>query len=193
MSKKTLDAAKKSGNEAIIQVKKNQPTLYSDCQRIADTIEPDDVYQEPMHKARNRIESRTVSIYFYPLFTHFLRWGQVKMVVKVERYRSVFSTKKKQWIDSHETAFFISTIDLDAQTACQAIRHHWRVENCNHHVRDVTLGEDASRIRINPHIMAKLRSFALNIFRKNQINNISVATYDNVLNLNNLLNYVGIL
>jgi len=36
-------------------------------------------------------------------------------------------------------------------------------------VRDVTLGEDASRIRTNPGIFARLRSFAANILRFNQI------------------------
>lgn len=191
--KKTLDAAKKSECDVIVQVKSNQPTLLRDCQRIADTTEPDDVYQEPLQKGRNRIESRSVSTYFYPMLTHFSQWGQVMMVIKVERYRKTFLTRKKRWHESNETAFFIATIDLDARTTCQAIRNHWGIENSNHYVRDVTLQEDGSRIRINPHIMAKLRSFALNILRRNNVNNISVALYDNCLNLDKLLKHEGIL
>ena len=38
----------------------------------------------------------------------------------------------------------------------------------SHHVRDVTLREDASRIRKNPGIFARIRSFAYNILRFNQ-------------------------
>ena len=45
-----------------------------------------------------------------------------------------------------------------------AIRNHWAIENQNHWVRDVTLAEDVSRIRINPSIMARLRSQALRLF-----------------------------
>ena len=41
-------------------------------------------------------------------------------------------------------------------------------QNGLHYVRDVTLREDASRIRINPGIFARLRSFAYNIIRFNQ-------------------------
>ncbi len=66
------------------------------------------------------------------------------------------------------------------------------MENRNHHVRDVTLREDASRIRRNPGIFARLRSFTLNILRKNRITNVSEALYDNALCLDNLLDYAGI-
>jgi hypothetical protein len=49
-------------------------------------------------------------------------------------------------------------------------------------VRDVTLGEDQSRIRTNPHIFAKLRSFALNILRYNQVDNVSLELFENSMN-----------
>jgi hypothetical protein len=54
------------------------------------------------------------------------------------------------------------------------------------------LQEDASRIRRNPGIFARLRSFALNILRKNKVTNVSEALYDNALNLDNLRDYVGV-
>src|SRR5690348_1838409 len=38
----------------------------------------------------------------------------------------------------------------------------WGIENRDHYVRDVTLGEDASRIRHKPGGMARIRSAALN-------------------------------
>ncbi len=191
--KKTLEAAKERGNDVIVQVKGNQKTLLNDCQRIADTTDPDDVYQEPLIKSRNRIESRKVTIFFYPDLTHFQKWGLVKVVVKVERYRRVFDTKSKTWKTSDETAFYISTIDLTAQEFCQAIRAHWGIENRDHYVRDVTMGEDKSRIRVNPHLFSKLRSFALNILRHNNVENVSVALFDNLMKLDNVLNYAGIL
>ena len=177
----------------IVQVKGNQKTLLHDCERITTDTKPDDVYQEPLTKGRNRIESRTASTYFYPLLSDPVKWASVMMIIKVARFCRRFDTKSQQWRESHETAFYISTIDLDAQTACHAIRQHWGIENRNHYVRDVTLGEDASRIRVNPHIFAKLRSFALNILRHNRVQNVSVELFDNCIDLQRVLNYYGVL
>jgi len=193
LSKKTLDIAKETGNDVIVQVKGNQKTLFNDCQTIAATTIPDDVYQEPLTKVRNRLESRQAELFFYPLLTDVLEWRLVKVVIKVTRYRRVFDTKTKAWQESNKISYYISTIDLSAQLFCQAIRNHWAIENRDHYVRDVTMGEDRSRIRVNPHIFAKLRSFALNILRKNNVENVSAELFDNSMNLEKVLNYVGVL
>ena len=62
---KTLQTAKQTGNEVIVQVKGNQKTLSSDCEVIAKTAKPDDEYQEPITKNRNRIESRKVEVFSF--------------------------------------------------------------------------------------------------------------------------------
>jgi len=54
-------------------------------------------------------------------------------------------------------------------------------------IRDVTLGEDASRIRTKPGIMARIRSVALNVLRANGIQNISLALYTNAVSFDQLL------
>lgn len=190
---KTLQIAKQTGNDVIVQVKENQPTLLNDCQVTSQTVHPDDVYQEPATKTRNRIEKRRVEVFHFPQLTHRHKWGEVKAVIKVHRYRRVFDTKTKAWKTSDEVAFYISTLVLSAQEFGYAIRNHWGIENRNHHVRDVTLGEDKSRIRTNPHIFAKLRSFALNILRKNKVQNVSLELFNNCMNIDNVLNYVGVL
>lgn len=63
---------------------------------------------------------------------------------------------------------------VTSQTAAQAdparlgalLRAHWQVEGL-HWVRDVTLGEDASRIRTaaGPQVMATLRNLAIGLLR----------------------------
>jgi len=53
----------------------------------------------------------------------------------------------------------------------------WGIENKQHYTRDVTLREDASRIRRNPGIFARLRSFAYNILRFNQSDTIPQDRY----------------
>jgi predicted transposase YbfD/YdcC len=193
IAKKTLQTAKETGNEVIVQVKENQETLVHDCQTLAKTTPPAETYQEPVTKAHNRIESRKVELFISPNLTDAEKWALVKVVVKVERSRQVFETKTKTWKHTDETSFYISTIILSAPEFCQAIRDHWGIENRNHYVRDVTMGEDKSRMRTNPHIFAKLRSFALNILRHNKVENVSLALFENSLKLDNVLNYIGIL
>jgi predicted transposase YbfD/YdcC len=193
IAKKTLQTAKATGNEVIVQVKGNQKTLLNDCQTLAATTPPDEVYQEPVTKTRNRIESRKVEIFISPALTDPEQWTLVKVVVKVQRFRQFLDTKTNTWKNSDETSFYISTIILSAQEFCQAIRHHWSIENRNHYVRDVSMGEDKSRIRTNPHIFAKLRSFALNVLRKNNVENVSLELFENCMNLDKVLNYAGVL
>jgi len=51
----------------------------------------------------------------------------------------------------------------------------------------VTLGEDASRIRARPGVMARIHSVALNILRANSVQNISLALYANAVSFDQLL------
>jgi hypothetical protein len=81
------------------------------------------------------------------------------------------------WRESNETSFYRSNRPVDATQAANIIRKHWDIENGLHYVRDVTLREDASRIRINPGIFARLRSFAYNILRSNQHGTIAQDRY----------------
>jgi hypothetical protein len=59
----------------------------------------------------------------------------------------------------------------------QRIRGYWGVENKVHHVRDVTQGEDTSRIRMHqlPQIFTVARNFALNLDRANEFSNMAQA------------------
>ena len=81
------------------------------------------------------------------------------------------------WKRSGEISYYLSNRSVDAPKASDAIRRHWHIENRSHHVRDVTLGEDASRIRTNPGVFARLRSFAANILRFNQRNSVRQDRY----------------
>jgi predicted transposase YbfD/YdcC len=189
---KTLTAAHETGNEVVVQVKENQPTLFQDCQATAETHRPTEVYHEPMTKAHDRIESRTVEVFTQMHLTDPDKWARVQAIIKVERYRRVFDTKTKRWQPSDETAYYISSTVLSAEAFCVGIRGHWGIENRDHYVRDVTLGEDQSRIRTNPEIFAKLRSFALNILRANHVANVSLELFNNCMNLNRVLNYFGV-
>ena len=56
-------------------------------------------------------------------------------------------------------------------------RGHWQIENRLHYVRDVTMGEEACRVRSGqaPRVLAALRNTTLNVLRLADVTNIAEA------------------
>ena len=61
------------------------------------------------------------------------------------------------------------------------MREHWGIENRSHYVRDVTMQEDASRIRVKPGIFARIRSFGFNILSINRQGSIAQDRFEYAL------------
>ena len=184
--KKTLQAVKDSGNEALTQVKENQKQLLDDCRITAAQDTPVDSFVAAPESGHGRIEHRECRV-FDCLYTTDPEWQPlIAQIIEVRRIRERKDTKAKQWKSSTETAFYVSTAIRTAQEYHLAVRGHWGIENKNHRVRDGTMLEDASRIRNNPGIMARCRSLALNILRANGAANIAQALYQNAICFNKL-------
>lgn len=69
---------------------------------------------------------------------------------------------------SVEVAYGITSLvaeEADASRLLGLVREHWRMENCLHYVRDVTLGEDACRVRKGsaPQVLAALRNAVVHL------------------------------
>lgn len=176
------------------QVKCNQKQLKDDCETVVANEKPLDSYEAPAEKEHGRIETRECRVYSFDFSTDPEWQPLIKCVVEIKRSRSTPEPKSKGggWKKTEETAIFVCTKMLTAQEAEEAVRGHWGTENKNHHVRDVSLLEDASRIRKNPGSMARLRSFALNVLRANEVPDVAASLYKNTLNFNNIkkLNYL---
>lgn len=176
----------------IVQVKGNQPGLLQHCEHIAATAAPIGV-DDSRNLARNRQEDRRVEVYAPGATLDDGEWRPlIAAVVRVTRSTLIRSAATGLWKRREETAFYASSVMLPAETFGQAIRGHWAVENENHWVRDVTLAEDASRIRVNPGVMARLRSQALNIARANGVANIAQALWSGALDPAVTLAYRGL-
>jgi predicted transposase YbfD/YdcC len=156
---------KESGetNGVIAQVKGNQVALLGDCKLVARVEKADDTFTEETQKSHGRMEQRTVEVY-RDFIAKDEEWNTLlKELIVVKRPREVFDTKKKYWADSSEVSYYVCDVQLTAKLYNKAIREHWGVENKNNYVRDNTIGEDKSRIRINPINVAILRSTAMNV------------------------------
>lgn len=184
----TVNAITESENDFIVQVKNNQKSLLDDCILTASELEPIDTYEEPVEKEHGRITRRiTSSFNTQNIRNKDQKWGDICCIIEVQRERLVYSTKEKTYKDTSEISYYIATQPLSAERFNSAIRGHWGIENSNHYVRDVSLKEDASRIRINPQNMVKLKSFAMNILRSSGVANIASRLYENSVSFSKLI------
>jgi len=181
--------------ELITQIKENQGNLYKETQKVCRDLEPLSTFISPIEKARNRIEQREAAVFnVKPYLIKSVDWNQyIACVIQVKRYTEILDTKNKTWKVRQETAYYAASHLHSAEEFASHIRMHWWIENKNHYVRDVTLKEDASRIRTSPGVFAKLRSFALNVLRFNRVKNVAEALFENAINLKGVLNYKGII
>jgi predicted transposase YbfD/YdcC len=76
--------------------------------------------------------------------------GLIVQAAGVHRLTWVKQPATGRWRERSETSFYVCQSALSAADFAEAVRAHWTIENRNHHVRDVTLGEDQSRIRVQP-------------------------------------------
>jgi predicted transposase YbfD/YdcC len=98
-------------------------------------------------------------------------------IVRVNRVVLHRSAKTGLWRRTSERAYYLANFSAPAQRYAAAIRDHWHVENTLHYTRDVTFQEDLSRIRYNPGVFARLRSFGYNILRRNKVGTFSQDRY----------------
>ena len=102
--------------------------------------------------------------------------------------------RRGHWqVELHYKITSLSPDQASAPDLLQLSRSHWSIENQLHYVRDVTLGEDRSRIRTNPGVFARLRSFAFNILKANNTDTLSQDRYRAALaGVDNLLTLITI-
>jgi predicted transposase YbfD/YdcC len=127
---------------------------------------------------RNRHETRTAEIFSAALAVAATEWEPlIKDIVRVTREVLHRNAKTGLWSSTSEVAYYVTDSPTSAHDAACAIRGHWHIENTLHYTRDVTFQEDHSRIRHNPGVFARLRSFAYNILRRNKTSTFSQDRY----------------
>jgi predicted transposase YbfD/YdcC len=142
-----------------------------------------------LDKGHGRRERRTLKA--TTALNEYLDWPGVAQVGQVE------SEVVKDGKTTHETRYFITSVSRAVGNAGQLlrwVRGHWSIENRSHYVRDVTLGEDSSRIRkrSGPQVMAALRNATISFLRTMGATNVAEATRRNASQVNQLFARLGI-
>jgi len=176
-----------TGNALLVRVKDNQPTLHAAVAKLCATGCPFDSFESVDRRRHGRQEHRRVEVFDTAGQLNAPWQTLVSCVARVSRLTYIKDTRTGLWATREEVGYYPCQARHGAKVLGCAIRAHWSIENRAHYVRDVTLGEDASRIRTRPGVMARIRSVALNILRANGVQNISQALYANAVSFDQLL------
>ena len=126
------------------------------------------------------------------LLNDYLDWPGVAQVCQIER-----EIERRGRAPSREVAYAITSVPRDqvgAATLLEWWRGHWGIENRSHYVRDVTMGEDASRIRkrSGPEVMAAFRNATIGFLRMMGVTNIAESLRRNASHVGELFARLGI-
>lgn len=154
------------GGDYVLTVKGNQPTLFTRLRALTWKNVPATTSTQ---RSRGRSVTRTIKVVEVPGWIEFTGAAQVAQI----RRTTTRGTKK-----SVEVAYLITSAGSTTarpEVLAAWVQSHWHIENRLHWVRDVTFGEDASRIRRGtaPRVMATLRSLVIGLLRLTGWTNIA--------------------
>lgn len=165
--KETAELIQLKGADYILFAKNNQPTLSAEINRLLlEAMDRDDRNlrkNRTVEINRGREETREVCTLSVPKNNAVLNaWEGIKTIGTIVR-----SVKVGDKV-SEESCLFISSLPNRVKDLAARTRDHWSIENSQHHILDVTFGEDASRIRkgTSPEISSVFRRLALNILQR---------------------------
>lgn len=106
-------------------------------------------------KGHGRIEKRTLRTTSH--LTLSGRWKGLRQGLEITRERTI---RGKTTVEVAYAITSLSADRADAAVLLEYSRDHWSIENELHYPRDVTLGEDACRVRSGtaPQVLAALRN-----------------------------------
>ncbi|GAA3779906.1 hypothetical protein GCM10022225_80200 [Plantactinospora mayteni] len=169
---KHADEVTRRGAHLMVQVKANQPTLFTQLKRLPWAQIP--VGDRTRDCGHGRRETRTVKAVTVGA-PGGIGFPHAAQAVRITRTRIVGGKT------SRETAYL--TLSLPASQALphdlqRWIRRHWHIENMIHHVRDVTFREDLHQASTGngPAVIAALRNTAIGYHRTTGAINIARAT-----------------
>ena len=135
--------------------------------------EPSHKVARSTEKAHGRIEKRTLRV--TTVLTKTQDWAGLKQGFEVIRERTQNGKTTKETVHGITS---LSSHEANAKRLLELTREHWGIENGLHYRRDVTMGEDQSRIRkgVAPQVMAALRNSIVHILCTTIAPNLAAAT-----------------
>jgi predicted transposase YbfD/YdcC len=166
-----------AGGDYLLIVKANQPTLLADSAQVFAPLRPEEragtgvqsvqalvfACAQTVEKRHGRIEERRIRV--SNELAGYSCWPYLAQVFEYTRTWTSKGVRKQQ------VRYGISSLGAEVSDAARLAalkRGHWQVENGLHHVKDVTLGEDASQTHVGnaADVLAMLRNIAISLLRR---------------------------
>jgi predicted transposase YbfD/YdcC len=154
------------GGDYVMIAKANQPLLHQEIALVfAPPAWPDaQETAETLDQGHGRIERRRLTT--SGALVGYSDWPGLQQVFQLERHPILLPSGQVRG----ETVYGMTSLGpprADAARLLQLSRHHWRIENRSHWVRDVTFGEDHSQVREGsiPEVMAAVRNTVIGLLR----------------------------
>ncbi len=153
------------GGDYVLTVKKNQPALYDALTLFFAQPTAPLAEARTVDYARGRREERVLRTSAEMTLYLGDRWPALAQVGQLTR---TMRTKEKT---TQEVVYLIASVAPVAappDRLLALVRAYWSIENKRHWVRDVTFGEDRSRLRTAaaPQIMAALRNLVITLLHR---------------------------
>lgn len=177
-----------SGNEYVIQVKKNQKSLFEGIQKIIKKEKSIDRFiKKETNKGRK--EKRTVRLFLNDGRHIPTDWKKINRIIEITNEGS---RDGRRYFEKH---YYISSLTQNkAVLFGTGIRSHWSIENNLHRVKDVIQNEDGNLI-VEKSISANLsliKSVVISIFRTKGYPSIKYALERYRNKLEDCLELIGI-
>jgi predicted transposase YbfD/YdcC len=171
----TAQAILDHDGDYLLVIKRHQETLYTECAAYCCDTECAAYYCDPtarvrrattIDRRRGRTATRTLDT-TTPLNAHLTRYSRFPGIGQVA---CLLTTVEERRGTQRQVRFLLTSLapeQADPDRLLTLVRGHWRIES-RHWTRDVTFGEDRSRLRTgdSPQIMAALRNVAITLIRR---------------------------
>ena len=171
--KKTCEQIIQSKNHYLAALKGNHPKFFNAVKERFKS----EVHCHRVESGHGRVERRSVSLWqSLEDLPGVSEWSGLTTIIRVTSYRHLFKGQHLL-IKKKHVRYYLSSLNETVEEFAERIRNYWHVENKVHYVRDVTQGEDASRIRVGslPFIFTLARNLALNLYRDHGFINMAQA------------------
>jgi predicted transposase YbfD/YdcC len=170
----------------LLPVKENQPKLYKNIQSLFapeypkpgfGKIQTDFLTVQKVNKGHGRIEKRIITT--SEMLNTYAAWPGLAQVYRLQR-EFQWWRQGRCYKTSCEFEFGITSLSRKRATPQRLLeirRAHWGIETGSHYRRDVTLREDATRMRIGhgAKVMANLNNIILALIRQAGFGNAAQA------------------